>query len=184
MQRVLYFVIFVLFLFGQLDSRQTAKAVDWWENTIIYQIYPRSFKDSNGDGLGDLNGIYEKLDYVKELGVGTIWIQPFYKSPMIDMGYDITDFRAVDPIFGTMDDFKRLVQGVHERGMKVILDFVPNHTSDTCEWFKLSERRIEPYTDFYVWQDPKQLDSSNWTYPNNWVDIPYKYRCYLLTINF
>ncbi|CAH0392591.1 unnamed protein product [Bemisia tabaci] len=174
MERLLYFVVCANIWIGFSESHQILSSggmKEWWESTLIYQIYPRSFKDSNGDGYGDLNGILERLDYVKEIGVDTIWIQPFYKSPMADMGYDVADYRAVDPMFGTMDDFKRLLKNSHEKGMKVIVDFVPNHSSDQGEWFKLSEQRIEPFTDFYVWKDGKRINETHTTHPNNWRSV-------------
>ncbi|CAH0392995.1 unnamed protein product [Bemisia tabaci] len=116
-------------------------------------------------------GIYQKLDYVKEIGVDVIWIQPFYKSPMLDNGYDVADYKSVGPLFGTIEDFKKLLKGVHDRGMKLIMDFVPNHSSDQCEWFKLSLKGIEPYKDFYVYRDAKKLNDTHSTYPNNWRSI-------------
>ncbi|CAH0392755.1 unnamed protein product [Bemisia tabaci] len=165
-------IIFCLaVIIANSGADQTFRELDWWENTLIYQIYPRSFQDSNGDGYGDLNGITERLDYVKEIGVETVWIQPIYKSPMTDLGYDVADYRAIDPLFGNMDDFKKLLKGIHDRGMKLILDFVPNHTSDLSEWFKLSVQRVEPYTDFYVWRDAKKINDTHSTYPNNWRSV-------------
>ena len=110
-------------------------AAEWWKKAVVYQIYPRSFKDSNGDGIGDLNGITEKLDYLKELGVDVIWVSPMYCSPMDDNGYDISDYYKVDPMFGTNDDMDRLLSEAGKRGMKVILDLVVNHCSDEHEWF-------------------------------------------------
>lgn len=131
----------------------------WWKYAIIYQIYPRSFQDSNADGIGDLNGIISRLDYLPRLGVDAIWISPIYPSPMADFGYDISDYRGIDRIFGTMDDFDRLLEAVHERGMRLILDFVPNHTSDQHPWFIESRSsRDNPKRDWYLWRDE----------PNNW----------------
>ena len=108
----------------------------WWQSAVVYQIYPRSFQDSNGDGVGDLAGIAERADYLQWLGVDAVWISPFYPSPMADFGYDVADYTGVDPIFGTLADFDRLVAALHERKIKVILDFVPNHSSDQHAWFK------------------------------------------------
>src|ERR1022692_2359941 len=109
--------------------------MEWWKRGVVYQIYPRSFQDSNGDGIGDLRGICERLEYLSWLGVDAIWISPIYPSPMADFGYDVADYCGIDPLFGTMADFDRLLDAVHERGLKLILDFVPNHTSDQHPWF-------------------------------------------------
>ena len=110
----------------------------WWKRGIVYQIYPRSFQDSSGDGIGDLNGIRQRLDYLTWLGVHAIWISPIYTSPMADFGYDVADYCGIDPIFGTLEDFDRLIEEAHANGLKLILDFVPNHTSDQHSWFKES----------------------------------------------
>ncbi|KAI4499815.1 hypothetical protein M0802_005071 [Mischocyttarus mexicanus] len=141
----------------------------WWKNMLLYQIYPRSFKDSNGDGVGDIQGIISKLDYFKELKVDAIWLSPFYTSPMFDMGYDISNFTEVDPIFGTLKDFEELAKLTHQKGMKLIVDFVPNHTSDKHKWFEWSIQKIEPYTNFYVWRKGRTLHNGTITYPNNWI---------------
>lgn len=138
----------------------------WWQTGIIYQIYPRSFQDSNGDGIGDLAGIAARLDYLQWLGVTAIWISPFYPSPMVDFGYDVSDYCDVDPIFGTIEDFDRLVKEAHDRGIKVIVDYVPNHTSDQHPWFVESRSsRDNPRRDWYIWRDAKPDGSP----PNNWV---------------
>ncbi len=138
----------------------------WWQNGVIYQIYPRSFQDSNGDGIGDLQGIIYRLDYLVELGVDAIWISPFYPSPMADFGYDVADYTGVDPIFGTLADFDRLIAGIHARGLKLILDFVPNHTSDQHPWFlKSRSSRGDPKRDWYLWRDP----APGGGVPNNWM---------------
>lgn len=140
--------------------------LDWWRSAVIYQIYPRSFKDSNGDGVGDLPGILQKLDYVEALGVDAIWISPFFKSPMKDFGYDISDYRAIDPLFGTMADFDALLAAIHARGMKLLIDQVWNHTSDAHPWFQESRSsRDNPKADWYVWVDPLPDGSA----PNNWL---------------
>ena len=107
----------------------------WWQNGIIYQIYPRSFQDSNNDGVGDLKGVISKLDYLQWLGINCVWLSPIFSSPMADFGYDISDYRGIHPLFGTMEDFDNLLTEVHKRGMKLILEFVPNHTSDQNKWF-------------------------------------------------
>ncbi|XP_052867557.1 maltase 2-like [Anopheles cruzii] len=140
--------------------------LDWWEAGVFYQIYPRSFKDSNGDGVGDLVGITEKLDHLAELGVDGVWLSPVFKSPMADFGYDISDFRAVDEIFGTMAHLDAMIAKAKQLGIKVILDFVPNHTSDEHEWFQNSLNNVGEYRNFYVWREPK--DGST---PNNWQSV-------------
>lgn len=137
----------------------------WWQTEIIYQIYPRSFQDSNGDGIGDLPGISARLDYLKTLGVGAVWLSPIYPSPMHDFGYDVADYTAIHPIFGTMADFERLLAGAHERGLKLILDLVPNHTSNEHPWFIESRSgRASPKRDWYIWRDPAPGGNP----PNNW----------------
>src|SRR6476660_1608278 len=139
--------------------------IPWWEKAVIYQIYPRSFQDSNGDGIGDLTGIMTRLDYVKDLGVDAIWLSPFYPSPMADFGYDVADYCNVDPLFGTLHDFDRLVAGAHARGLKVIIDYVPNHSSDLHPWFIESKSsRDNPKRDWYIWRDPAPEGRP----PNNW----------------
>src|SRR5688572_28631311 len=141
---------------------------EWWRGAVIYQIYPRSFRDTNGDGIGDLDGIRQHLDYVKALGVDGIWISPFFKSPMKDFGYDVSDYCAVDPIFGTLDGFDALLAEAHQRDLKVMIDLVLNHTSDQHPWFLESKQsRNNPKADWYVWADPKPDGSP----PNNWLSI-------------
>ncbi|RYZ49212.1 MAG: alpha-amylase, partial [Sphingobacteriales bacterium] len=138
----------------------------WWQSGVFYQIYPRSFHDSNGDGIGDLKGICSRLDYLRWLGVTAIWVSPFYPSPMKDFGYDVADYTGIDPLFGTMDDFDALLAAVHERGLKLILDFVPNHTSDQHPWFLESRSsRDNPKRDWYIWKDPAEDGGP----PNNWL---------------
>lgn len=137
---------------------------DWWKSAVVYQIYPRSFKDSNGDGIGDLNGIREKLDYLKTLGVDVIWLSPVYRSPNDDNGYDISDYREIMTEFGTMADFDRMLARAHELGMKIVMDLVVNHTSDEHPWFQESRKsRENPYRDYYIWRDPADGHE-----PNNW----------------
>lgn len=138
----------------------------WWQTGIIYQIYPRSFRDANGDGVGDLPGILEKLDYLDWLGVDALWLSPIYPSPMADFGYDISDYTGIHPLFGTLDDFDRLLAETHRRGMWLILDFVPNHTSEAHPWFLESRStRTNPKRDWYIWRDP----GPNGGPPNNWL---------------
>ncbi|XP_061481399.1 amino acid transporter heavy chain SLC3A1 [Rhineura floridana] len=146
------------------------KCLGWWQVSPIYQIYPRSFKDTNSDGNGDLKGILEKLDHVQYLNVKTIWITSFYKSALKDFGYGIEDFQDIDPMFGTMKDFENLVAAIHDKGLKVIMDLIPNHTSDKHKWFQLSRNRTGKYTDYYIWHDCVYASSST-TPPNNWVSI-------------
>ena len=138
----------------------------WYKDAVIYQIYPRSFCDSNGDGIGDLQGIISKLDYIKSLGVDAVWLSPIYKSPNDDNGYDISDYRDIQEDFGTLDDFKQLVKGLHDRGLKLIMDLVVNHTSDEHMWFKESRKsKDNPYRDYYFWRKGK----SDKKPPNNWM---------------
>ena len=138
----------------------------WWQRATIYQIYPRSFQDSNGDGIGDLAGVIARLDYLVWLGIDAIWLSPFYPSPMADFGYDVADYCDVDPIFGTLADFDRLVSEAHARGLKVIVDFVPNHTSEAHPWFAESRAsRDNPKRDWFIWRDP-QPDGEP---PTNWL---------------
>ncbi|CAD7382833.1 alpha-glucosidase [Xanthomonas arboricola] len=140
----------------------------WWRGAVIYQIYPRSFLDSNGDGVGDLPGIIAKLDYIAGLGVDAVWISPFFKSPMADFGYDIADYRAVDPLFGTLDDFDRLLDKAHGLGLKVMIDQVLSHTSIAHAWFQESRQdRTNAKADWYVWADPRE----DGTPPNNWLSL-------------
>ncbi|WIX32258.1 alpha-amylase family glycosyl hydrolase [Salinicola sp. JS01] len=140
----------------------------WWRGSVIYQIYPRSFMDARGDGVGDLPGITSKLDYVAELGVDAIWISPFFPSPMKDFGYDVTDYRGVDPMFGSFHDFQMLLERAHELGLKVIIDLVLSHTSDQHHWFVQSRSsRDNQKADWYVWADPKP----DGTPPNNWLSF-------------
>ena len=136
----------------------------WYKDKVFYQIWPRSFKDGNGDGMGDLWGVYEKLDYLKALGVDGIWFSPIYPSPGADCGYDISDYMDIAPEFGGMEAFRKVLEGAHARGMKVLMDLVVNHTSDEHEWFQKSRKRVEPYTDYYIWR-PARPDGK---LPNNW----------------
>lgn len=138
----------------------------WWQSGVIYQVYPRSFQDSNGDGVGDLPGILHRLDHLESLGVDALWVSPIYPSPMADFGYDVSDYTGIHPLFGTMEDFDRLLAELHRRGMKLILDFVPNHSSDRHPWFQASRSsRDDPKRDWYIWRDPAPDGGP----PNNWL---------------
>lgn len=139
----------------------------WWKESVVYQIYPRSFKDSNGDGIGDINGITSKLDYLKELGIDVIWLSPVYKSPNDDNGYDISDYRNIMDEFGTMEDFDKLLNEAHKRNIKILMDLVVNHTSDEHKWFVESRKsRDNKYRDYYIWREGKDGKE-----PNNWGSI-------------
>ena len=140
----------------------------WWRDGVVYQIYPRSFMDANGDGVGDLEGIRQRLDHLAWLGVDAIWLSPFYPSPMADFGYDVADYCDVDPLFGTLADFDRMLADAHAKGIRVVVDFVPNHTSDRHPWFLESRSsRTNPKRDWYIWRDPKPDGSP----PNNWFSM-------------
>lgn len=144
----------------------------WWKNATVYQIWPASYKDSNGDGVGDIPGIISTLDYVKNLGVDVIWLSPAYDSPQDDMGYDISDYESVYPKYGTMEDMDNLIEQVHKRGMKLILDLVINHTSSEHQWFKESRSsKDSPKRNWYIWQPPKYDEDGNRHPPNNWSSI-------------
>ncbi len=136
----------------------------WYKDMVFYQVWPRSFKDGNGDGMGDLWGVLEKLDYIKRLGCDGIWFSPIYPSPGADCGYDIADYMDIAPEFGGMEAFRQVLRGAHDRGMKILMDLVVNHTSDEHEWFRKSRQRIEPYTDYYIWRP----DPGKGKLPNNW----------------
>ena len=139
----------------------------WYKDSVFYQIWPRSFRDSDGDGVGDLRGVLEKLDYIRSLGCDGIWFSPLYPSPGADCGYDVADYMDIDPLYGGMEAFRQVLDGAHARGMKVIMDLVVNHTSDEHEWFQKSRRRIEPYTDYYIWRPAKPGGGL----PNNWDSV-------------
>ena len=150
------------------EPASQAIETQWWRGAVIYQVYPRSFADSDGDGTGDLPGLISRLDYIASLGVDAIWVSPFYRSPMADFGYDISDYRDVDPVFGTLADFDRLLAESHRRGLRVIVDQVLSHSSEQHPWFEESRRsRDNPKADWYVWADP----SPDGTPPNNWLSI-------------
>jgi alpha-glucosidase len=151
---------------NEASDRGTAGTHLWWQRGIIYQVYPRSFMDSNGDGVGDLAGVLSRLDYLQWLGVDAIWVSPIFPSPMKDFGYDVADYVDIHPLFGTMGDFDELLRAAHERDIKVLLDFVPNHSSDQHAWFKESRSsRDNPRRDWYIWRDPAPGGGP----PNNWL---------------
>lgn len=141
----------------------------WWQKTIVYQIYPRSFQDSDGDGVGDLPGITSRLDHFNYLNVKALWVSPFYPSPTKDFGYDVSNFKDVDPLFGTLQDFDDFLQKSHKNGLRVILDFVAGHTSSEHKWFKLSANGTKPYQDYYIWSDGRVLSNGTKLPPNNWM---------------
>lgn len=167
-----YLIVFLILSVHQLIAQTTTNFMDktnasWWKKTTVYQIYPRSFFDTNGDGIGDLQGIIEKLDYIQDLGYESIWISPFTQSPQRDFGYDISDYISIAPEYGTMETFEKLVQEVHDRDMKIIFDLVLNHTSDEHEWFKESaSSRNNPKADWYIWKNGKGRNGEK--PPNNW----------------
>lgn len=145
---------------------RTGQEKNWWKKATVYQIYPRSFKDSNGDGIGDIRGIIEKLDYIKCLGADLLWLTPMYVSPQRDNGYDIADYYQIDPVYGTMEEFELLLREAHRRGIRIIMDMVLNHTSTEHEWFKKAVSDPDsPYRDYYFFRDPKPDGSV----PNNWI---------------
>ena len=169
----LLFAAAAVFAAGQVASAQSQPKTserDWWKNAVIYEIYPRSFQDSNGDGIGDLNGITERLDYLKELGVDAIWLSPIYPSPQVDFGYDISDYENIDPQYGTLADFDHLVAEANKRHIRILMDMVMNHTSDKHKWFLESRSsRTNPYRDWYMWHDGKgQTATDKGDVPNNW----------------
>jgi alpha-glucosidase len=154
------------------EPHAAAAAKPWWQSAVIYEIYPRSFQDSNGDGVGDLNGISQRLDYLQKLGVDAIWIAPLYPSPQVDFGYDIADYESVDPQYGSLADLDRLIAAAKQRHIRVILDMVLNHTSDQHPWFiDASKSRTSVHHDFYVWNDGKLGPNADHRPPNNWVSL-------------
>lgn len=150
-------------------------ANNWWDDAQLYQVYPRSFKDSDGNGIGDLNGITSKLDYFKSIGVNAFWMNPMFQSPQKDDGYDIEDYRQVHKEYGNMTDFEALIKKANELEIRVLLDLVPNHSSDKHEWFQKSVMKESKYTDYYTWHDGKTDDDGNRSPPNNWVSVEIDY---------
>ena len=138
-----------------------------WQNGVIYQIYPKSFQDSTGNGYGDLAGVTRRLDYLQELGVDAIWLTPVYVSPQVDNGYDVADYCAIDPAYGTMADFEQLVAAAHRRGIRIVMDMVFNHTSTEHPWFKAAQDRHSPYRQFYVWRDGEGIRRRTTGAPNS-----------------
>ena len=131
----------------------------WWHRSVVYQIYPRSFKDTSGNGIGDLRGVIEKLDYLKELGIDVIWLSPVYQSPMDDNGYDISNYQEIAPEFGTMADMDELIEQANQRGIRILMDLVVNHTSDEHPWFlEAKKSKNNPYRDYYIWRDASEDD--------------------------
>nr|CAH7767691.1 unnamed protein product [Callosobruchus chinensis] len=161
----------------QVRERQRGKVVgvketdDWWKTAVFYQIYPRSFMDGDGDGVGDLKGVKAKLQYLKDIGITGAWLSPIFKSPGVDQGYDISDYYTVDAIFGGNAALKNVLTEAKKLGLKIILDFVPNHTSDQNDWFKLSANGTKGYEDYYVWHEGKTNATGQKVPPNNWVSI-------------
>jgi len=157
--------------FAQQGATPAHQNQNWWKNAVIYEIYPRSFQDSNGDGIGDLNGITSRLDYLKALGIDAIWLTPIYPSPQVDFGYDISDYDNIDPQYGNLADFDRLVSEARRRNIGIIMDLVLNHTSDQHPWFLESRSsRTNPRRDWYMWHDPKMVDGKPEP-PNNWLSV-------------
>ncbi|KNC33697.1 putative maltase H, partial [Lucilia cuprina] len=168
----LRFIFLIVLLHTALpcqDKSEQQEELDWWQTAQFYQIYPRSFMDSNGDGIGDLNGIASKLQYLKDIGVTAAWLSPIFTSPMVDFGYDISDFYDIQPEYGTIEDFRNLIKTANEIGIKIILDFVPNHSSTENEWFKKSVKRERGYEDYYVWHDGKLDANGKRIPPSNWL---------------
>ena len=155
---------------SQVTSLRSPPRRAWWKESSVYQIYPSSFKDNNGDGVGDIPGIVSELDYIKGLGVDIVWLSPILASPQVDMGYDISDYRNIHAPFGTMADHDALIKGLHDRGMKYVMDLVVNHTSNQHEWFKQSRSsKDNPYRDWYVWRPARHDGEGKRMPPNNWL---------------
>jgi alpha-glucosidase len=168
---ILAFAFTSLLSAQQSSGAATHANPNWWKNAVIYEIYPRSFQDSNGDGIGDLNGITQRLDYLQKLGIDAIWLTPIYPSPQVDFGYDISDYTNIDSQYGTLADFDRLVAEAHKRHIGIVMDLVLNHTSDQHPWFKESESsRTNAKADWYMWHDPKMVDGHREP-PNNWESV-------------
>lgn len=172
MLKMIYICVMVLFLLlfptSCAKNNEISNNLKWWQKTLVYEAYPSSFKDTNGDGYGDLNGIVSELDYLKSLGVGAIWLTPIYASPMGDNGYDVSDYYSINPLYGSMEDMDRLIKEAGDRNIKIVMDLVFNHTSNECEWFKESRKsKDNSKSDWYIWRDPLPDGSA----PNNWRGI-------------
>ncbi|XP_055594038.1 maltase 1-like [Uranotaenia lowii] len=166
-------VTLVVFITGSALGQQSDDK-EWWESTVFYQIYPRSFFDSKlDDGVGDINGVTAKLQHLKDLGIEATWLSPIFSSPQVDFGYDVSNFIEVDPLFGTNEELENLFAEAKKLGIRIVLDFVPNHSSNEHEWFKKSERREDPYTDYYIWHDGKTNAQGQRIPPNNWQSVFY-----------
>lgn len=168
MNKTFLLAIFITLTYNLTCTSATEKK--WWEHATIYQIYPRSFQDSNGDGIGDLVGITSRLPHLADIGVNTIWMSPMFQSPLKDFGYDVSDFYSVHDEYGTMADFDAFQETATNLGLHVLLDFVPNHSSDQCEWFIQSLLNTSDYREFYTWHDGFVVDDVR-VPPNNWVRI-------------
>nr|XP_012222971.1 PREDICTED: maltase 1-like [Linepithema humile] len=168
MHRLSVFITALVALTTAVSAENASR--DWYKNSLVYQVYPRSFKDNNGDGIGDLDGITSKLEYIADIGADALWLSPIYTSPQFDFGYDISNYTDVDRDYGTLTDFDKLVARAKSLGLKVILDFVPNHSSHEHEWFKKSVLRIKPYDEYYVWRDAKMVNGTRKP-PNNWLSV-------------
>lgn len=166
--------LFLLVAFSALAllvSGSVAQGDEWWRSATFYQVYPRSFKDSDGDGVGDLAGITSKMDYLASIGIDAIWLSPMFESPMVDNGYDVSDFRKIHHEFGDMADYDAMIAKATEVGIRVMLDFVPNHSSDKHDWFQRSVKREAPYDEYYTWADPVYDVNGVRQPPNNWVSV-------------
>ncbi|XP_071552168.1 maltase A3-like isoform X3 [Panulirus ornatus] len=165
-------IVIIVCFEAKYGIREKVVESPFWQTSVVYQVYPRSFYDGQPDETGDITGITSKVDYLLELGVGAVWLSPVYTSPMKDFGYDVANFTEIDPIFGSMADFDDLVTTLHRKGLKLVMDFVPNHSSDQHEWFQRSVRCEDPYTDFYIWANSSGVDANGTQIPpNNWLSV-------------
>lgn len=167
----LFFITLVQSNIVQVSEPKALPAKKWWQHANFYQLYPRSFKDSNGDGIGDLRGMISHLDHLKELGITATWLSPIFASPQVDLGYDVSDFYTIDESYGNMTDFENLIKRAHELGIKLMLDYIPNHTSDKHQWFIDSVNKTNGKDDYYVWRNGKNGPDDDKNPPNNWVSV-------------